>query len=119
MLKYSWIESYCLAKIGAEKDYKEEWDAIRYMVRGKMFAFVCSDSKGRAVINVKLEPEYGIALREQYDDIIAGYHMNKTHWNSLYLDGNVPDEIVEKMLDQSHQLIIAGLSKKAQKELNN
>jgi len=117
MLKYDWIEDYCLEKIGAEKDYQADWDAIRYLVRGKMFAFVANDNKGRAIITVKLEPEFGMQLREQYEDIVAGYHMNKVHWNSLYLAGNVPDEVLKKMLDQSHELIVAGFSKKIQKEI--
>ncbi|MDR1984023.1 MAG: MmcQ/YjbR family DNA-binding protein [Prevotellaceae bacterium] len=116
-MKYDFIQEYCLSKKGAEEDYKKEWDAIRYMIRGKMFAMVGNDNLNLPIISVKLEPEYGIELRDKYNDIVPAYYMNKIHWNSLYLNGNVPDEILKKMLDHSYELIFSSLSKKAQKEI--
>jgi len=116
-MKYEWIDAYCLAKKGVEKDYKPEWNATRYMINGKMFAMQGGDKEGTAIITVKLEPAFGTFLRNQYKDITPGYYMNKEHWNSLYLDGEVPDEVVKEMLDQAYQLILNGLSKKAQKEI--
>ena len=116
-MKYEWIDAYCLAKKGAEKDYKLEWDADRYMIRSKIFALQSGDKYGKPIISVKLEPLFGEMLRSQYKDIIAGYHMNKIHWNSLYLDGDVPDDTVMKMLDMSYQLVLKSLSKKEQQEI--
>jgi len=56
-------------------------------------------------------------VRQEYNDIIPGYYMNKEHWNSLYLDGVVPDDVVRTMIDESHQLIYQSLSKKLQQEI--
>lgn len=114
---YPWIDEYCLAKKGATKDYKVEWRATRYMINNKMFAMQCADKEGKSIITVKLEPMFGQMLRSTYKDIVPGYYMNKEHWNSLYLEGRVPDEVLEDMLDKSYQIIFGSLSKKAQNEI--
>lgn len=116
-MKYEWIDEYCLAKKGVEKDYKPEWQATRYMVRKKMFAMQGGDKEGKPIITIKLEPMFGTLLRQQYKDIVPGYYMNKEHWNSLYLDGDVPDEIVKDMLDKSYLVLLCSFSKKAQQEI--
>jgi predicted DNA-binding protein (MmcQ/YjbR family) len=116
-MNYPWLDEYCLAKQGATREYKEEWDATRYMVGGKMFALQGSDNTRRLVITLKLLPEDGAFLRRQYEDIIAGYYMNKEHWNSVYLDGAVPDDVLKDMVDQSYSILFASLTKKAQKEI--
>lgn len=116
-MAYEWIDSYCLKKLGVEKDYKEEWKATRYSVGGKMFVMMCEDNTKRAICTVKLEPDYGEMLRQVYNDIVPGYYMNKQHWNSLYLEGYVPDDIVKDMLDRSYRLIFDGLTVKMKKEI--
>jgi len=115
--KYEWLDEYCLSKVGALKDYKPEWDATRYMVGGKMFAMCCSDKHGKPIITLKLDPPFGFMLRQQFDDIIPGYYMNKEHWNSLYLEGVVPDDVVRTMIDESYQLIFQSLTKKLRQEI--
>ncbi len=117
-MKYEWMEEFCCSLRGAEKDFKEEWNATRYMIRGKMFAMQGGDKEGRPIITLKLEPSMGEMLRQQYKDIIPGYYMNKEHWNSVYLEGEVPDDVLRDMIDRSHQLIFTSLPKKAQKEIN-
>lgn len=116
---YEWFDEYCVSKIGVKKDYKEEWGATRYMIDGKMFLLHGGDQNGKAIITVKLEPMNGEMLRSQFTDIIPGYYMNKVHWNSLYLEGSVPDDVVRKMIDESYSLIVASLPKKVQKALLN
>ncbi len=116
-MKYEWIEEYCLSKKGAIREYKVEWDAIRYMIKDKMFVLQGEDNKGNQIITVKLKPEFGELLRLKYEDIIPGYHMNKVHWNSLFLDGDVPDDVVKEMLDESYGLVYLSLSKKDQMEI--
>ena len=116
-MNYPWLDEYCLSKAGAEKDFKEEWQATRYMIRGKMFAMQGGDKNGKPIITVKLAPMDGQVLRSQFQDIIPGYYMNKEHWNSLYLEGSVPDDVVKDMLDQSHALIFNSMSKKVQQEI--
>lgn len=56
-------------------------------------------------------------MRSEYRDIVPGYYMNKTHWNSVYLDGTVPEDILKEMINQSYNLIFNSLSKKKQKEI--
>ncbi|WHH59103.1 MmcQ/YjbR family DNA-binding protein [Petroclostridium sp. X23] len=117
-MKYAWLDEYCLSKKSAVKDFKPEWNATRYMINGKMFALQGGDKEGKAIITLKLEPSYGEVLRQQYEeDIVPGYYMNKEHWNSLYLDGDVPDEVLKDMVDRSYRLIFESLSKKVQKEI--
>jgi predicted DNA-binding protein (MmcQ/YjbR family) len=116
-MNYEWLDAYCQAKKGSEKDFKAEWNATRYMIRGKMFAMQGGDKYGKPIITVKLEPLFGELLRKQYKDIVPGYYMNKDHWNSLYLDGDVPDEVLRDMLDKAYEILLASFSKKAQDEI--
>ena len=117
-MKYEWFDEYSLSKKGVEKDFKEEWNAARYLIRGKMFIMQGCDKKGNPIITVKCEPSFGRFLRDQYEDIIPGYYMNKEHWNSVYIGGEVPDEVVKQMIDMSYELVLASLSKKVQKEIS-
>lgn len=83
-----------------------------------MFAALCLDDGGNPVyITLKLRPEEGEFWRGQFADVIPGYYMNKTHWNSIAPDGQVPDDILRDMLDKSYALVLAGLTKKAQREI--
>ena len=116
-MAYSWLDDYCASKKGAVKEYKIEWEAIRYMIGGKMFVLQGGDKTGKPIITLKCEPLFGEALRQQYSDIIPGYYMNKTHWNSVYLDGAVPDDVLRQMIDMSYDLVLGGLSKKVQQEI--
>ena len=117
-MRYTWIEEYLLSKKGAHKDFKEEWKWDRYLIEDKMFVAICYDNNHKDVyITLKLEPLEGDFLRRQYEDIIPGYYMNKTHWNSIKTDGNVPDELLKELLDKSYELVLGGFSKKKQKEI--
>ena len=116
-MNYEWLEDYCLNKKGAEKDFKVEWNATRYLIRGKMFVMQGGDKEGNPIITIKCEPSFGRFLRDEYKDIIPGYYMNKEHWNSVYIGGEVGDEIVKQMIDMSYDLILTSFSKKNQKEI--
>lgn len=117
-MKYDWIDEYLLAKTGVTKDFKAEWNWIRYHIGGKMFAAICLDNDSKPhYITLKLEPLEGDLLRQQYDDVIPGYYMNKVHWNSVKADGEVPDELLRVLLDKSYNLVFAGLTKKMQAEI--
>lgn len=113
-MKYDWIDAYLLEKPGVTKDLQAEWNWVRYQIGGKLFAAVClDDATGKPVyITLKLKPEEGDFLRQQYEDIIPGYYMNKVHWNSIKADGTVPDALVKEMLDQSYALVLGGFSRK-------
>lgn len=100
------------------KDLQKDWNWIRYQIGGKMFAAVCLDEKDVPYyITLKLEPAEGDFLRQQYEDIVPGYYMNKMHWNSVKPDGQVPDELLKDLLEKSYRLVLGGLSKKKQREL--
>ncbi|MCT4619592.1 MAG: MmcQ/YjbR family DNA-binding protein [Marinisporobacter sp.] len=116
-MKYEWLDEYCLSKKVVTKDFKIEWDAIRYLVGGKMFAMQGGDKDKKEIITLKCEPLFGQFLREKYCHIVAGYYMNKQHWNSVYLDGDVPDDILKQMIDMSYELVLKSLSKKIQKDI--
>ncbi len=117
--KYDWIKSFCLAFTSAEYEYKEEWSAGKYTIADKMFAMHGSDKTGRPIITVKLQPDNGAFYRNQYEEVIAGYYMNKTHWNSIYLDKDFPDDVLKDMIAESYQLVLSSFSKKKQAELLN
>lgn len=117
-MQYEWIDDYLLSKKGVVKDLQEDWNWIRYKLYDKMFAAVCLDKNNIPYyITLKLEPMRGEALRSRYEDIIPGYYMNKVHWNSIAAGGSVPDDLLKDMLDESYRIVLAGFSKKKQKQL--
>lgn len=69
------------------------------------------------IITLKLDPMEGEFLRSQFKDIIPGYYMNKTHWNSIKADGDISDDMLKDLMDKSYELVLGGLSKKKQKEI--
>lgn len=117
-MNIDWIEGYCLSKKAVEKDYKMEWDALRYMIHGKMFAMQGEHKDGRPIFTIKLNPANGLALREKYKSVIPGYYMNKEHWNSIYLDEDeLSEDLMKGMIDEAYGLILESLPKKLQKEI--
>lgn len=116
-MKYEWIDEYCLSKKGMSKDFKVEWDATRYLIGEKMVAMLGGDKYKKAIITLKCHPLFGQALRDKYEHIVPGYYMNKKHWNSVYMDGDVPDDVLKDMIDISYELVFNSLSKRLQKEI--
>ncbi len=115
--KYDFIKAFCLDFKGAKYDNKAKWEAGRYTIGEKMFAMHCSDKTGRPILTVKLQPVNGEFYRKEYQEVIAGYHMNKVHWNSVYLDSSFPVDILKDMISESYKLVLSSFSKKKQKEL--
>ena len=113
-----WVDEYLLKKRGVTKDLQAEWNWERYYVGGKMFAAVCSDNDNKPYyITLKLDPLEGEILRKQYEDVIPGYYRNKTHWNSIKVNGNLADDTVRDILDHSYDVAFGSLTKKKQKEI--
>ncbi|MDA7027562.1 MmcQ/YjbR family DNA-binding protein [Bacillus sp. CLL-7-23] len=111
------LHSYCLNLLGTTHDYQEDWQADRYLVGGKMFALIGTDSKKKPIITLKCEPNYAQELRENDEGIIPGYYMNKTHWNSIYFDSNLSNELLEHLILHSYNLVFEKLTKKVQKQI--
>ena len=116
-MAYEWLDAYLCAKEGVVKDFKVEWNATRFLLGGKMIAMRGGDRDGKPIFTFKLEPAFGQLLRDQYACIVPGYYMNKVHWNSMYLNGNVPDDVVRDMADQTYALILQTLPKKVREAL--
>ncbi|MEG1548139.1 MAG: MmcQ/YjbR family DNA-binding protein [Clostridia bacterium] len=120
---YDWLDEYLLSKKGASWDFKAEWGWRRYLIGDKMFAAVCTPDvkykpyNGRTLLQLKCEPSAAEILRQSYNDIVPGFYSDKRNWNSIYLDGTVPDEVMKRMCDRSYELVLAGFSKKKQLEL--
>ena len=118
-MRYTWLDEYLMAKPGVSKN-TENWNWVRYMIGGKMFAAICLDDNDKPYcITLKLEPMEGDFLRQQYTDIYPGFYMNKVHWNSVNPDGAVPDALLREMADKSYALILKGFSRKKQQEILN
>lgn len=113
-----WIDDYLLQKPGVTKDLQPDWNWIRYQIGGKLFAAVCLDDQDEPYyITLKLDPAEGDFLRRQYEDILPGYYMNKTHWNSVRAQGSVPDDLLRNLLDEAYRLVLNVLPKKKQREI--
>ena len=112
------ICAYATTLPNAKTDYKAEWGANRLLLDDKMFGLLGTNKAGTRILTLKLLPEDGELLREQYAAIIPGYYMNKTRWNAIHLlSDQVSDELIKKMIDTSYHLILKSLTKKRQQEI--
>ena len=110
------LMDYLLAKAGAKPGYPFGPGALVFKVGGKVFALLAEDSRPWT-INLKSDPDEALALRAAYPAIAPGYHMNKRHWNTLTLDGSLPDALVLELIDQSYHLVLGGLTKLEKEKL--
>ncbi|UCR89888.1 MmcQ/YjbR family DNA-binding protein [Mycetocola spongiae] len=99
-----------LSRPGSEASYPFMPGARVYKVLGKMFALL-SEEHIPLRLNLKGDPIRNQFLCRDYPAITPGYHMNKTHWISVHLDGTVPDELLENLIDESYRLVAAGLAR--------
>jgi predicted DNA-binding protein (MmcQ/YjbR family) len=97
------IREYCISKKGVTEGFPFGEDTLVFKKAGKIFALANLD--GELSINLKCDPEYAIELREKYPAVKPGYHMNKTHWNTIILDGTIPDKEIFNWIDHSYDLI--------------
>lgn len=109
------LREYCLSLPATTEEFPFGESTLVFKVKGKMFALTDVDSF--ASINLKCDPERAVELREQYDSILPGYHMNKKHWNTVLLDGSLGEKFVHELIFHSYQLVVAGLPKKLREEL--
>jgi predicted DNA-binding protein (MmcQ/YjbR family) len=104
------FRDYCLRKKGTTEGFPFDDKVLVFKVLGKMFALVDVDSFESA--NLKCDPEKAIKLREEYTGVQPGYHMNKQHWNTVMLDGSVPDGLIYHLIDHSYELVVDKLPKR-------
>ena len=113
------IKTYLLAKKAAEETYPFGPDAMVFKVKGKLFAIVSEHAGGVIHINLKCDPDEAQALRDVFESVKPGYHMNKKHWNTVCFPGDVPAGELMRMIDQSYGLVVKGLTKALRVELND
>jgi predicted DNA-binding protein (MmcQ/YjbR family) len=104
------FREYCLSKPGATEGAPFGPDVLVFKIGGKMFALAALDDVP-ATVNLKCDPDLALDLRDRYDQVRPGYHMNKKHWNRVEIEGGIPDAELRKMIDHSHDLVIKRLPK--------
>lgn len=109
------FRNHCISKKGVTEEFPFDENTLVFKVLGKMFAL--TDVNDFTSVNLKADPEDCIALREKYPAILPGYHMSKKHWNTVLIDGTIPDKFIYKMIDDSYLLVSKGLPKADQKRL--
>ena len=108
------LREYCLSLRSVTESFPFDDDALVFKVMNRMFALTSLEEK---TLNLKCDPEKAITLREQYPSVTPGYHMNKKYWNTIRLDGSVPDRLIREWVLDSYRLVVAGLPLKYRKEL--
>lgn len=110
------ILDYCLSKKGVTESFPFDEETLVMKVGAKMFLLIALE-KQPLNINVKTDPEWSLELRERHPQITGAYHMNKTHWNSVSVDG-LKKDLILKMIDHSYDLVFKSLTKKIREEIS-
>ena len=103
------FREYCLSKPATSESFPFDETTLVFKVAGKLFAL--TDIANAFSINLKCNPEKCIELREHYDCVQPGYHMNKKHWNTILVDGSVGEELLKEWIDLSYNLVVLSLTK--------
>ena len=111
------LRDYCLTKTGVTESFPFGEETLVFKVGTKIFALM--DTEGRpTTINLKCDPELAVQLREEFAAVVPGYHMNKTHWNTVTLDGSIRSSDVQAWIDHSYELVKKSLPKAVREQLN-
>ena len=111
------LQQYCLSKKGVTEEFPFDEVTLVFKVMGKMFA-ICGLDEEEHRVNLKCDPEWALELRDEHIDIIEGWHMNKKHWNTVYMERELSDSKIRELIDHSYDLVIAKLPKKIKEEYN-
>ena len=110
-MNFKQLDRYLLSKQAVTFDYPFDEKVRVYRIAEKMFALTSEDTP--ITVNLKCDPIYSLELRSIYEGVIAGYHMNKKHWNTVNVqDSDVDDETVKELIDHSYELVYSKLTKK-------
>ncbi len=110
------FRDHCLTKAGATEESPFGPDNLVFKVGGKMFALASLDAVPPRV-NLKCEPERALDLRDRYVSVRPGYHMNKRHWNTVELTGEISESELRALVDHSYELVFASLPKNQRAEI--
>lgn len=112
------LREYCIAKKAVTESFPFDNDALVFKVHGKIF-LITSLSSRPLQFNAKCDPEKAVELREQYHCVKPGFHMNKKHWNTVIVDGEVSDKLLKEWIDHSYALVVKSLPIKLRSDLQN
>lgn len=104
------LRTYCLALPYVEERFPFDDTTLVFCIGGHMFALVDLEHADR--VNLKCKPDVAVELRERYEGVVPGWHMNKKHWNTVYLQADVPTTVLHEMIDNSYHLVYGGLPKR-------
>jgi predicted DNA-binding protein (MmcQ/YjbR family) len=110
------VRALCARKPGAVETYPFGPDTAVYKVAGKMFALVPRAGEP-AHVSLKCDPEWSEVLRKAYSAVGPGYHLNKRHWNTITLDGSVPDDELDELIRHSYELVVESLPQRVRANL--
>ena len=111
------LRALCLGFTGAEETYPFSAETTVFKVHGKIFAIAALDREPPA-ISLKCEPELAEQLRADHAAITPGYHLNKRHWNTVRVDGSLPERLVRDMVEDSYDLVVESLPKRVRQDLD-
>ena len=108
-MNFQTLRDYLLSKPEVQEDFPFGPEAYVYKVQGKMFALLY-EKDGRARVNLKCEPLQAQQLRDVFDSVVPGWHMNKAHWNTVLLGGDVPPQELQRQVDHSYARVFKSLT---------
>src|SRR5437588_10595916 len=108
------FREYCLSKVAATESMPFGEGVLVFKVAGKIFALAALDEIP-VTVNLKCDPDLALELRDRYEQVRPGYHMNKKHWNTVEIEGEIPDAELRKMIDHSYDLVAKALPKSTAK----
>lgn len=111
------LRDYCLTLKGATEDFPFDETTLVFKVVGKIFCM--TDLQDKLSVALKNDPEKNIELREEYPAVKPGYHLNKTHWNTIEIDGSMPDDLIKNLIDESYDLVVLKLKKEEKLKLKS
>ncbi|MGI9087453.1 MAG: MmcQ/YjbR family DNA-binding protein [Chthoniobacterales bacterium] len=111
------FRDYCLKKSGSAESTPFGPENLVFKVRGKMFALLALDEVPPTA-NLKCDPDRALELRDRYEEVTPGYHMNKKHWNTVQLAGGIPESEIRRMIDHSYELVVQSLTKAERAKLS-
>jgi len=108
------FREYCLKKHGVTEGTPFGEDILVFKIGGKMFALAALDEVP-STVNLKCDPDLALELRDRYEQVRPGYHMNKRHWNTVEIDSGIPEAEMRGMIDHSYELVVKSLPKAKRK----
>lgn len=106
------LREYCISKAGVTENFPFDEDTLVFKVGNKIF--LLTSLSNPQTFNVKCDPEKAIVLREEFEEVKPGFHMNKKHWNTIFYNGSISDRQLFEMIDHSYVLVFKSLTKSIQ-----